>query len=145
MKIVSKRKWPRVLGVVLAVAGVGLMTGCHRSPEERINAVSEKIADKFDFNEQQKALLNDIAADVKKDFAEEKAVRQSLYGDFKTMLLSEELDKAKIKEVIKQRQARMDARTDKYIDKVSALHKSLTPEQKKELVEKIEKFHKKWE
>ncbi|KHD89204.1 MAG: hypothetical protein OM95_05160 [Bdellovibrio sp. ArHS] len=145
MKMGIKRKWPRVLGVALAFAGLGLMTGCHRSPEERINAVSEKIADKFDFNEQQKVLLKDITNELKKDFAEEKATRQSLYGDLKAMLLADELDKGKIKEVLQARQARMDARVDKYLDKVAVLHKSLTAEQKKELVEKIEKFHKKWE
>jgi len=136
----------RALGILLTLGGIGLMaSGCYRSPEERMTAISEKIADKLDFNDQQKAMLNDIVAEMKKDFAEEKAVRQSMKGEFKNMLLSDELDKAKIKGLIKERQARMEPKFDKYIDKIAALHKTLTPEQKKEMIEKIEKFQSHWE
>lgn len=138
-----RRKWPRVLGILLAIGGVGMIAaGCHRSPEERMTAISEKIADKLDFNDQQKALLNDITSELKKDFADEKSLRDAKKEEFKSMLLADDLDKAKIKNLIKERQARMDSKIDKYLDKVAALHKTLTPEQKKEILEKVEKFHK---
>lgn len=141
----NKRKWPRVLGVLFAIGSVGFLSGCHKTPEEKITAISEKIADKLDFNTQQKALLSDITSELKKDFAEEKALRKSMKDDFKNMILADDLDKAKIKEHIKDRQARMNSKVDKYLDKVAALHKSLTPEQKKELIDKIEKFQHRWE
>lgn len=137
------RKWPRVFAMVLAVGSLGfLAAGCHRSPEEKMTAISEKIADKLDFNEQQKALLADIVAEMKKDFAEHKAQRASTRGDIKSMILSDDLDKAKVKEMIKARQERMDSKIDKYLDRVAALHKTLTPEQKAELIEKLEKLQK---
>lgn len=141
----AHRRWPRILGVLLAAGGIGFLSGCHKTPEERMTAISEKIADKLDFNEQQKALLADITNEIKKDFAEEKSVRKSMKDDVKSMILADDLDKAKIKEVIKARQARMDSKIDKYLDKVAALHKSLTPEQKKEMIDKIEKFQHRWE
>jgi Spy/CpxP family protein refolding chaperone len=140
------RRGFKALGILLAIGGIGVMAaGCHRSPEEKMTAISEKIADKLDFNDQQKALLADIIGEMKKDFAEEKALRQSMKGDFKTMILSDDLDKSKIKSLIKERQARMDSKVDKYLDKVAALHKTLTPEQKKEIIDKIEKVHRHWE
>lgn len=104
--------------------------------------ISEKIASKLDFNDQQKALLADITNELKKDFADEKALRNAKQEEFKSMLLADELDRAKIKNLIKERQARIDSKVDKYLDKVAALHKTLTPEQKKEILEKVEKFHK---
>ncbi|MEN0060118.1 MAG: Spy/CpxP family protein refolding chaperone [Bdellovibrio sp.] len=141
----TRRKWSKALGILCAAAGIGAMTACHRSPEERIAAMTEKIADKLDFNEQQKALLNDIANEMKKDFAAEKETRLSMKNEFKSMILADELNKARIKEVIKERQDRMNTKVDKYVDKVAALHKTLTPEQKKELIDKIEKIQKRWE
>ncbi|WII70847.1 Spy/CpxP family protein refolding chaperone [Bdellovibrio sp. 22V] len=139
------RKWPKVLGILLAIGSVGFLSGCHKSPEERISAISEKIADKLDFNEQQKALLGDITSEMKKDFAEEKNVRKGMKDTVKGLILADDLDKSRIKELIKARQARFDAKVDKYLDKVAALHKTLTPEQKKEMIDKIEKFHARWE
>jgi len=50
-----------------------------------------------------------------------------------------------VKELLKQRQEFIDSKTDKYIDKVAALHATLTPEQKKEILEKIEKFQNHWD
>jgi Spy/CpxP family protein refolding chaperone len=140
-----RSKWPKALGIILTVGGLSLLAGCHKSPEERITKISEKIADKLDFNEQQKVLLSDITTELKKDFAEEKAYKQSMQGEFKSMLLATDLDKAKIKETIKARQSRMDSKMDKYLDKVAALHKTLTPEQKNEILEKLEKLQNHWD
>lgn len=115
------RRGFRILGLLMAVGGAGfLAAGCHRSPEERMSMVSEKIADRLEFNDQQKALLNDIVADMKKDFAEAKARRESMKGEFTAMLMAQDLDKAKIKGLIKERQERMDVLSDKYIDKIAA-------------------------
>jgi Spy/CpxP family protein refolding chaperone len=145
MKHSFKSKWPKALGIILTVGGLSLLSGCHKSPEERITKISEKIADKLDFTDQQKVLLGDITTELKKDFAEEKAYKQSMQGDFKAMLLAPDLDKAKIKEAIKARQARMDSKVDKYLDKVAALHKTLSSEQKAEIIEKLEKFQNHWD
>jgi Spy/CpxP family protein refolding chaperone len=145
MKHSFKSKWPKALGIILTVGGLSLLAGCHKSPEERITKISEKIADKLDFNDQQKVLLSDITTELKKDFAEEKAYKQSMQGDFKAMLLAPDLDKAKIKDLINARHTRMDAKIDKYLDKVAALHKTLTAEQKNEIIEKLEKLQSHWD
>lgn len=117
------------------------MMGCHhRSPEEKIEYISSKIASKLDFNEQQKGILKEITEEFKKDFAEEKLLRKSKLADMQALLLSDTLDTIKVKALIKERQARMDQKVDKYIDKVASLHKTLTAEQKKEIIEKVQHF-----
>jgi hypothetical protein len=65
MKHSFKSKWPKALGIILTVGGLSLLSGCHKSPEERITKISEKIADKLDFTDQQKVLLGDITTELK--------------------------------------------------------------------------------
>ncbi len=141
-----RRSKLRKVGALLAIiVGGGLMMGCHRSPEDRIEHISSRIASKLDFNEQQKGLLKEITEEMKKDFAEEKSIRMGKFSEAKNLLLADALDTVKVKSLIKERQARMDQKVDKYLDKVSALHRTLTPEQKKEIIEKAEKFQKHFE
>lgn len=122
------------------------MAGCHhRSPEARIEYMSDKIASKLDFTQEQKAKLNAITADLKKDVAEEKARRQAMRGEVEQLILADTLDQKKVKSLIKAHHERMDAKVDVYLSKVADLHQSLKPEQKKELIEWMDKFHRHWD
>lgn len=141
-----KAKFGKVLGLLAAIASIGILAGCHRhSPEEKIQYVSEKIASKLDFNDQQKSLFEDITKELKVDFAEEKKIRLSLKSEVQGMIQSDQLDKVRVKSLIKERQDRMNSKIDKYLDKVAALHKTLTADQKKEIIEKMDKFSEKME
>lgn len=131
----------RMLGIAVALIGMGALTACHsRSPESRVDHVASKVASKLDFTSEQKALLDDIAAEIKKDMQAEKEVRLSMKSEFKSWINSSELDKAKVKETIKSKVDRFENRVDKYLDKVAALHKTLNPEQKAELLAFLDKF-----
>lgn len=131
----------RMLGIAIALIGVGALSACHsRSPEARIDHVASKVANKLDFTAEQKVLLDDIAVEIKKDFQSEKEVRLSMRNEFKSWISSAELDKAKVKETIKSKMDRMEGRVDKYLDKVAALHKTLNAEQKEELLAFLDKF-----
>ncbi|MBL7558140.1 MAG: Spy/CpxP family protein refolding chaperone [Bdellovibrionaceae bacterium] len=131
----------RMVGVAIALIGMGALSACHsRTPEARIDHVASKVASKLDFTAEQKILLDDIAAEIKKDFQSEKEVRLSMRNEFKTWITSSELDKAKVKETIKSKMDRMEGRVDKYLDKVAALHKTLNAEQKEELIGFLDKF-----
>ena len=136
----------KVFAMLLAMIGLGGLAACHRhSAEERISKVSEKIASKLDFDENQKVLLAQITNEIKTDFAEEKVKRQAAKPEFEQLLLAETLDKDKVKKMIKERHERMNTKIDKYLDKVAALHKTLTPKQKNEIIEKMNKFSEHWE
>lgn len=131
----------RMVGVAIALIGMGALSACHsRTPEARIDHVASKVASKLDFTAEQKILLDDIAAEIKKDFQSEKEVRLSMRNEFKSWITSSELDKAKVKETIKSKMDRMEGRVDKYLDKVAALHKTLNAEQKEELIGFLDKF-----
>lgn len=131
----------RMAGIVIALIGIGALSACHsRTPEARIDHVASKVASKLDFTADQKVLLDDIAAEIKKDFQSEKEVRLSMRNEFKSWIASSELDKAKVKETIKSKIDRMESRVDKYLDKVAVLHKTLNAEQKEELIGFLDKF-----
>jgi hypothetical protein len=141
----QKSKIKKLGALVAVLVSGGLLMGCHRSPEKRIDHISAKIASKLDFNEQQKGILQDITNEMKKDFADEKSIRTEKLNEMKSLLMAETLDTTKVKSMIKERQARMDAKVDKYLEKVAALHKTLTVEQKNEIMEKAERFQKHFE
>ncbi len=131
----------RTIGIALAVIGIGALSACHsRTPEARIDHVASKVADKLDFTDAQKVILNDIANDIKKDFQSEKEQRLAMKTDFKSWIMSDELDKAKVKGAVKNKMERMDSKVDKYIDKIAVLHKTLNKEQKEQLLSFLEKF-----
>tara|TARA_B110001454_G_scaffold28073_1_gene27477 strand:+ start:80173 stop:80610 length:438 start_codon:yes stop_codon:yes gene_type:complete len=131
----------RIVGIAIALIGMGALTACHsRSPEAKIDHVASRVASKLDFTAEQKVLLDDIANEIKKDIQSEKEVRQSMKSEFRSWILSSELDKTKVKETIKSKMDRMENRVDKYLDKVAALHKTLNAEQKEELLGFLDKF-----
>ena len=137
----SHARFKKLFGLVAAIATIGFLGACHHhSAEDRIGFIGDKIASKLDFNDQQKTLLSDITQELKKDFSEEKNIRLSLKSEVENMIQSDQLDKERIKTLIKEKQERMNAKIDKYLEKISALHKTLNKEQKQEIIEKIEKF-----
>lgn len=145
MRPFFRRKWP-LIGLLVAASGVAMATGCrNHSPEQRIAFVSEKIASKLDFNDQQKSLLKDITDEVQKDMKEARERKKAGAEEIKSMISGDVLNKARVKELLQQRQEFIDSKMDKYIDKVAALHATLNPEQKKEILEKLEKFQGHWE
>lgn len=107
--------------------------------------MSSRIAKKLDFNDQQKSLVKEITDEMKKDFVDEKKYRESLKVEIQKLIEAPELDQVRVKTLIKEKQARMDGRVDKYVGKVSELHRTLTDEQKKEILEKLEKFSERFE
>lgn len=144
----KKNIWIKAFTLTALVFGAGGLSACrggHHSPEARIDHVSSRIVKKLDFNDQQKSLVKDITDEMKKDFAEEKKYRESLKVEIQKLIEAPELDQVRVKTLIKEKQARMDGRVEKYVGKVADLHRTLTVEQKKEILEKLEKFSERFE
>lgn len=140
MKLSSSFKKVALMAIISSSA---FAVGCkHNSPEERIEKMSKRIASKLDFNEQQKSMLDQLAAEIKSDFAAEAPYRETLKEEFKKQVNATEIDQAKVVQLIRERKARMDARLEKYVAKVAEIHKTLTPEQKAEILSKFERFSK---
>ncbi|MBX9768343.1 MAG: Spy/CpxP family protein refolding chaperone [Bdellovibrionales bacterium] len=139
-----KRRGLKVAAMAVALIGAGSLVACHRSPEDRVEHISKRIASKLDFNDQQKALLSDITNEIKNDLREMKTYRESRFNEVEELLNATTLDKARIKARIKEQQEFREAKVDKYLDKVAALHATLSAEQKKEMLEKIQKLKAHW-
>jgi outer membrane murein-binding lipoprotein Lpp len=127
------------------IGGLGI-SGCKpSSPEARIDHVSERIANKLDFTNQQKDLMKEITNEIKADFADEKSHKLAMKDEVQKMILAPELDRTKVRALIMARQERMNSKVDKYLEKVAALHRTLNQEQRNEIIEKMdelsERFH----
>ncbi len=131
--------------ILVAIASIGgIMTACHHSPEKRIDHMSAKIASKLDFNDEQKRLLKEITEDMKTEFNQMKSDRKAKLSDIKSLISASDLDQVHVKKMMEERQSKMNQLFDKYFVKVAALHKTLTNQQKQELIETLEKFESRW-
>lgn len=142
MQFFKHNRFAKATAMVAVLVAGGLMTGCKRSPDEKIEKIGSKISSYLDFSEQQDQILKEITAELKTDFATERAYRKSMATEVETLLMAENLDTSRVKQIIEERNARMNQKVDKYLTKVAALHKTLTPEQKKEILEKLQKLQK---
>lgn len=127
------------------LGGLGLTACKSHSPEARVDKISEKIASKLDFSNQQKDLLKEITSEIKADIATEKSYKLSMKDEIQKMILAPELDQEKVRSLIKARQERMNSKVDKYLQKVAALHRTLSAEQRNEIIKKMDDLAERFE
>lgn len=128
----------------VAIASLGIFTllfaGCKpKTPEERADRIVKFIDNKLDLTEDQKKVLNKVKIDILAKKDEVKALRDEIRSEVKKQLLSDEIDTKYVKKHIQSKQAKIESLKFFMVDKFAEFHKVLTPEQKKELVEKLEK------
>lgn len=130
---------------LLVVAGFA--TGCKpgkSTPEQKMNWVVEKVSDKLELDKDQENKLRDLVATVHETKKAQSEKRKGQTEEFKTLLLSEKLDKATSRKLFDQRQTAMSESFDPVFEKLQVFHASLTAEQKKEAVKYLEKFEKRF-
>jgi len=136
----SKRS---IILIILLVAGLAVFSGCRRpgggqGAEFMVDYVSETL----DLNDSQRAQLESIKEELIQKHEEMRAGKEALYAEAKALLLSEQIDEASVKAMVAEQRARMDAVVDLAITRFIEFHKTLSPEQKAKLVDKLEKFEK---
>lgn len=131
-----------VLGVVIALVGVFCMGGCghHRSIEGKADWIANKIRKELDLDEGQNAKLLALKDQVVSDFRAEKANREKTFDTILTQIESDKLDQKVIKNLIEEKHARMQSKSEAWIGKAAEFHASLRPEQKKELANHLREF-----
>jgi Spy/CpxP family protein refolding chaperone len=118
-------------------------TGCwrHWSPEERVDHYASKLKSRLSLNDAQNAKLTDLANELKA--VERETPRSDLKPQLLNLVNSPTVDAADVKSMIQNRRdevgKRIDANFDRIFPKYKAFHESLTPEQRKEASEFIEK------
>jgi protein CpxP len=128
----------------ILISGLGLFSGCRRSSHaHKAEFMMDYISETLDLDESQKAQLNQIKDELMSKARQMHANREAMYDELVAQLRSEEIDQARVKEMIAERRAQMDDIIDLVVVRLAEFHKTLTPEQKDKLVAKIETF-KRW-
>lgn len=135
-----KRK-VKVLGLIIA-SGL-IFTACNKSPEEKAAKVVKVVSHKLDLNDAQTKKAEAVKDEILKIFKERKANRGDRIGRVKSLILSNSLDEDVVKGMMKDRQELMETNFPRVFPLVKEFHASLSTEQKKEMVELLEKFNKK--
>jgi Spy/CpxP family protein refolding chaperone len=138
------RKGLYFLIISVLVSSLGLFSGCRRSSHaHKAEFMVDYISETLDLDENQQAQLNQIKDELMAKVGQMRADRASMQEELLAQLRSEEIDQARIKAMIAERRAQMDAIIDLIVVRLAEFHKTLTPEQREKLVGKIETF-KKW-
>lgn len=130
-----------------ALLVMGVATGCKsgaKGPEGKMNWITEKITDKLDLDKDQENKLRDLVQTVQEQRKAHREESKSQRDELKAMILSEKLDKEAAQKLMDSRQAAMRQSFDPVFEKLQVFHASLKPEQKKEAVELMEKFGKRF-
>lgn len=136
-----------MLGIALAgalgAAGCNHHRGWHHggNPEKRAEWMADKVADKLDLNDAQKAKFKDVQDAMLSARKEMRAGRKDLHKELITMVKGPELDQARITTVVNERKAIFEKHLPVVVGKLAEFHKSLSDEQKAEAAEFLEKMH----
>ena len=136
----------KVLPITLAISlilGLSVFSGCRRhSPQKRAEFVVDYITESLDLTQSQQEHLNQIKDELieqGRQMHEDKAMHRD---EIIAQLQSKEIDQERLKVLVAQHRARMDEMLNVMIPKLAEFHRTLSPEQKTKLVNKIEKFDK---
>ncbi|MDD5168598.1 MAG: Spy/CpxP family protein refolding chaperone [Syntrophales bacterium] len=135
------------VGVWIAFVIVGLMClgGCrHPSPEKMADRAIDDLTAKLELNAAQQQQLQSVKAELLGKLAEMKKARQSMHEEVLTELQKDVLDQEKLRKMINTRKIEMDNVSNIVISRLAQFHSTLSPEQKKKLVEYIKDKEKRY-
>lgn len=135
-----------IVVLLIAVGGLLVMAGCaHPTPEQRASWVTSRISRELDLTDDQKSKLEALKQtllELRKSHEGEGAQHRD---QVREMILAEHLDSKKAKSLISEREKWIDEGFDKVFTKLSALHDSLTAEQRKKAAECFERYSRHWD
>jgi Spy/CpxP family protein refolding chaperone len=139
------RKKRLLVWVPVLVVGLMFLGGCrHPSPEGIADNIIEDLTENLELNATQQQQLQVIKGELLAEFAEMKKARGSHHEEIYAELQKDVLDQGHLKNMVNARKAKMDDIANLMIGELAKFHSTLSPEQKKKLVEylkKKEKFH----
>ena len=137
------RKGLYIALMISLVFGVGFFSGCRphghgRGAEFAVDYVSEVL----DLNEAQQAHLDKIKGEMMQKREQMHANKDKHHDEIIAQLSSEEIDQERVQVIIAEHRAQMDEMIDLIVVRFAEFHRTLTPEQKAKLVNKVEDFSK---
>ena len=137
------RKLKIIASILLGSVVIGGLTGCKRhSPEEKAEWIQYKISKKLELNETQKQKLKAVFDEGLKFHMERKAKRPQLAKDIKSMITSDSLSGDQIIKLTEDHRKETQEIIPVVAEKLVDFQKSLSTEQRNQLVEIFDKFAK---
>ena len=135
-----RRKYLIPIIGLFAVLSALVIAGCyHKTPEERAEYVVQRLASTLKLDTAQTAKLEKMKEDFLAQRPEMEKMRKESMADIKEMMLSPQLDQARLNARMEKVQAHTSDMIRFVTVKFAELHDMLTPEQRGKLVEEIEK------
>ena len=127
-----------LLTVLLAL----IVTGCfyHRTHEQRAEHVVQHLVSTLNLDAAQTAKLEKMKEEFLARRPDMEKAREESFKDLKEMMLSPQVDQARLKARTEKIQAHADDMIRFVSAKFTELHDMLTPEQRSKLVEEMEKY-----
>jgi len=100
----------------------------------------DRIAERLNLDDQQKVKLEAIHEAMRQARQEFRDERAGMLDEIAAQIKSDQLDQAKVLQLVEQRLARMNQAAPQVIAKVAELHATLTPEQKTKVVEHLDRM-----
>ena len=138
-----------ITAILLLVFGL-IMAGCskHRfhkkSPEEKAEWITDKISGELDLNDKQIVKLNEIKSDVLIKYKENGDFKSDIWQELNNQLKSESVNEQSMNEAFSLKEKQFSEMRALLINKFAEFYAVLTPEQRNQLSEKMDKFHKRW-
>lgn len=126
----------------LASAGCNHHRGWHHggNPEKHADWMADKVADKLELNDAQKAKFKEVQDAMLAARKEMREGRKELHKELITMVKGPELDQERLTAIANDRKAVFEKHLPLVVSKLAEFHKTLSAEQKAEAAEFLEKM-----
>ena len=127
--------------VSILLSGVWMISGCgYRSPEHRAEQITKKIASKLELNDAQMEQLNRFKDELMDNRRQLHISWLTIEEELIAQLRSEKIDQKHLKEVITMEEAKLEEMVWSFATQLAEFHDSLTPEQRTQLIEMVDKW-----
>ena len=129
----------------LGAAALGL-AACHRgsSPEARLDWAASRIASAFDFNDEQRTKLDGVKAELRTALTELHGERDKARLVLREEIAKDRLDAPRISASLQGALDVVSRTLPRVVQSIADLHASLSPEQKREVQDKVTSHLDRW-
>jgi len=136
-----KKIWIVVVAALMLL-GFAVINGCRHERHPGTEFMVDYLAEALDLNDAQRREVDNIRAELMAKGKGLKAAHHRAVDEVKGLLMADELDQERLNQLVAEHRSRMDELVDLAIGRLAEFHRTLSPQQKAKLVDKMEKFRK---
>ncbi|MBN8707610.1 MAG: Spy/CpxP family protein refolding chaperone [Bacteroidetes bacterium] len=131
--------------IAVAIIGSSMAFGCsHRScnNDDRADRITKKVSSELDLTKDQEVKLKAIVLNVQTSLPDMDSTKKEMWSEFYGQVKSDKIDQEKLNAILNQNRDKMSLAIPKVTAGFAEFYAILTPEQKTELKEKMDKINK---